>query len=65
MFREVGTQVSLLTMSRPSPRTIAPPRFLPLDIKDLLKEDAGLFFDGGADGRVVLMGVLIGGLLAE
>jgi hypothetical protein len=45
MFREVGTQVSLVTMSCLSPRTVAPPPCLPLDIKDSLKEDTG-FFDG-------------------
>jgi hypothetical protein len=39
-FREkVGTQVSPVTMSCPSPRTVAPPPYLSLDIKDLLKED--------------------------
>jgi hypothetical protein len=37
-FREVGTQVSLVTMSRPSPRTVVPPSCLPL-----LKEDKGGF----------------------
>jgi hypothetical protein len=36
-------QVSLVTMSRPSPRTVAPPLCLPLDIKDLLKEDVRVF----------------------
>jgi hypothetical protein len=36
-------QVSLVTMSRPSLRTVAPPPCLPLDIKDLLKEDGRLF----------------------
>jgi hypothetical protein len=41
-FKEAGMQVSAVTMSRPSPRTVAPPR-LPLDIKDLLKKDARLF----------------------
>jgi hypothetical protein len=46
-------QVSLVTMSRPSPRTVAPPPCLPLYIKDSLKEDMK-FFDGG----------LIGGLLS-
>jgi hypothetical protein len=39
-------QVSLVTVSRPSPRTVAPPPCLPLDKKDSLKEDMG-FFDGG------------------
>jgi hypothetical protein len=38
-------------MSCPSPRTVAPPPCLPLDIKDLLKEDVRVF-----DGRVFLMG---------
>jgi hypothetical protein len=44
-FREVGTQVSLVTvsMSHPSLRTVAPPPCLPLDIKDFLKEDTGFF----------------------
>jgi hypothetical protein len=42
-FREVGMQVSLVTMSRPSPRTVAPPPCLPVDIQDSLKEDARVF----------------------
>jgi hypothetical protein len=46
MFTEVGMQVSLVTMSHPSQRTVAPPPCLPLDIKDSLKEDMR-FFDGG------------------
>jgi hypothetical protein len=41
MFREVGRQVSLVPMSRPSPRAVAKPPCLPLDIKDLLKENMG------------------------
>jgi hypothetical protein len=45
MFREVGLQVFLVTMSCLSLRIVPPPCF-PLDIKDSLKEDAG-FFDGG------------------
>jgi hypothetical protein len=45
MFRHVGTQVSLVTMSYPSPRTVALLPCLLLDIKDLLKEVLG-FFDG-------------------
>jgi hypothetical protein len=49
-FREVGMQVSLVTMSHPSPRTVAPPPCLPLDIKDVLKKDRR-FFDGGIDAR--------------
>jgi hypothetical protein len=47
MFIEVGTQVSLVTMSRPSPRTVAPPLCLPLNIKDLLKVFFFFFFDRG------------------
>jgi hypothetical protein len=39
-------QSSLVTMSRSSLRTVAPPPSLPLDIKDSLKEDKS-FFDGG------------------
>jgi hypothetical protein len=42
-YREVGMQVSLVTMSHPSQRTVAPPLCLPLDIKDLLKEDMEVF----------------------
>jgi hypothetical protein len=34
MFREVGTLISPVTMSRPSTRTVAPPPCLPMDIKD-------------------------------
>jgi hypothetical protein len=53
MFRE-RTQVSLVTMSHPSQRTVAPPPCLPLDIKDSLRRMrvflmAG-FFDGGLMG---------------
>jgi hypothetical protein len=40
-FTEVGTQVSLVTMSCPSLRTVALPPCLPLDIKDSLKKDRG------------------------
>jgi hypothetical protein len=36
-FREVGMQVSLVTLSCPSWKTVAPPPSLPLDIKDSLK----------------------------
>jgi hypothetical protein len=39
-------QVSPVTMSCLSPRTVAPPPHLTRDIKDSLKEDARLF-DGG------------------
>jgi hypothetical protein len=46
MFREAGTQVPLITISHPSPRTVAHPPCFPLDIKDLLKEDARLFNRG-------------------
>jgi hypothetical protein len=45
MFREAGTQVFPVTMSRPSPRTAAPPCLL-LDIKDSLKEDSELLLWG-------------------
>jgi hypothetical protein len=40
-------QVSLVTMSGPSPRTFAP--CLPLDIKYLLKEDMRFFDEGWID----------------
>jgi hypothetical protein len=40
-FREVGMQVSLVTMSHPSLITVAPSPCLPLDIKDLLEKDGG------------------------
>jgi hypothetical protein len=43
MFREVGMQVSLVTMPCPSPITVAPHPCLPLDIKDWLKEDVRFF----------------------
>jgi hypothetical protein len=33
-------------MSHPSLRTVAPPPCLPLDIKELLKEDARFFDEG-------------------
>jgi hypothetical protein len=42
MFREAGTQFSLVRMSHPSLRTAAPPH-LQLDIKDFLKEDMRIF----------------------
>jgi hypothetical protein len=45
-YREVGMQVSLVTMSHPSQRTVAPPPCLPLDTKDSLKEEARVFLDG-------------------
>jgi hypothetical protein len=48
MFREVETQVFLVTMSRSSPKTVALPPCLELDIKDSLKEDTS-FFDGLID----------------
>jgi hypothetical protein len=44
-FIKVGMQISLVTMSRPSPRTVAPSPCLPLYVKDLLKEEER-FFDG-------------------
>jgi hypothetical protein len=46
MFREVEMQVSLVTVSCPSLRTVDPPPCLPLDIKDSLKEDMR-FFNAG------------------
>jgi hypothetical protein len=45
-FREVGKKVSIVTISRPFLRTVAPFPCLPLDIEHLLKEDER-FFDGG------------------
>jgi hypothetical protein len=55
-------QVSLVTMSCPSLRTVAPPPCLPLDIKDSLKEDTrffdGGFFDGGWIGWQLMRGLL-------
>jgi hypothetical protein len=53
MFREIGIWVSLVKMSRPSLRTVAPPPCLPLDIKDSLKEDT-VFFDGRLMGGFFL-----------
>jgi hypothetical protein len=56
LFREAGTQVSPVTMTLPSLRTTAP-SFLPLAIKDSLKEDTRLLlwgfwlFDVGDFGR--------------
>jgi hypothetical protein len=49
-FSEVRSQVSLVTVSHPSPITVAPPPCLPLDIKVSLKED-GRFLDGGLIGE--------------
>jgi hypothetical protein len=49
LLREVGMQVSLVTVSQPSLRTVAPPPYLQVDIKDLLKEDTRLF-----DGRILI-----------
>jgi hypothetical protein len=40
--KEIGMQISLVTMACPSPRTVAPPPCLALDIKDSLKEDVGV-----------------------
>jgi hypothetical protein len=45
-FREVGMQVSLVTMSCSFLRTVTPFPCLPLDIKDLLKEDTRGFWMG-------------------
>jgi hypothetical protein len=65
--------VPLVTISHPSPRTVAPPPCLPLDIKDLLKEDTrfldeGRFLDVGgfllkeflAEGKLLEGGLLKG-----
>jgi hypothetical protein len=38
-------QVSLVTMSHPSQRTVAPPPCLPLYIKDSLKENRDSFME--------------------
>jgi hypothetical protein len=50
MFREKWSQVPPVpqnyNVTPPPPRTAAPPPFLPLDIKDLLKEDTSLFDEG-------------------
>jgi hypothetical protein len=46
MFREVGAQGSLVTMSHSSPRTVAPPPCLPLDRKDSLKKDRDVLDEG-------------------
>jgi hypothetical protein len=60
-FTEVGKQVSLVTMSCPSLRTVAPPPCLPLDIKDWLKEDVRfLMGDGLIVGLLVRMTLLVG-----
>jgi hypothetical protein len=50
-FREVGMQVSLVTMSRPTLRTVAPPPVYLLDIKDWLKEDMGFLMEGALMGE--------------
>jgi hypothetical protein len=49
-------QVSLVTMSHSSQRTVAPPSCLPLDIKDLLKEDEGGFWLKGNCWREIAEG---------
>jgi hypothetical protein len=59
ILREAGRQDSLYSVSL-SLRTVAPPPCLPLDIKDLLKEDVRVF------DEVFLMGDgLIGWQLAR
>jgi hypothetical protein len=68
-FREVATQVSLVTVSCPSPRTVAPPPCLPLAIKDSLKEDArfsdgGFFDEGWIDWWAACENDAAGGLLS-
>jgi hypothetical protein len=54
-FREEGTQVSPVTISHPSPRNVASPPYLPLGIKDSLKEDTRLL--------LFALGLLLWGLL--
>jgi hypothetical protein len=62
-FREAGTQVPPVTMSRPSRRTAAPP-CLPLGIKDSLKEDTlGLLLWGFCFGLLGFWLFDVGGLL--
>jgi hypothetical protein len=58
-FREAGKQGPLVTMSHPSLSIVAPPPCLPLDIKDLLKENGRLL----DEGRLFDEGVLLKGLL--
>jgi hypothetical protein len=55
-FREVGSRLSLVTMSHPSLTTVAPPPCLPLYIKDSLKEDVRI-----DEGKLIegLMGNLV------
>jgi hypothetical protein len=50
MFREVGRQVSLVTMSCPSLRTAVPIPCLPLDRKDSLKKDVRVSDEGLIEG---------------
>jgi hypothetical protein len=63
-FREAGRQFSLVTMSHPSLRTVAPPPCLPQDIKDLLKEDLRFFVGGWVDWWAACQNDTTGGLLS-
>jgi hypothetical protein len=72
LFLSYLMQVSPVTMSHPSPRTIAPSPCLSLDIKDSLKEDMR-FLDVGsflmesflAKKKLLEGGLLKGGFLKE
>jgi hypothetical protein len=57
-------QVSPVTMSSPSRRTVAPLSCLPLDIKDSLKEDVGVFDRGWVDWWAACKNDAAGGLLS-
>jgi hypothetical protein len=57
-------KVSLVAMSHPSQRTIAPPPYLPLDRKDFQKEDMGFFDRGWIDWWAVCENDAADGLLS-
>jgi hypothetical protein len=65
MFREVGWQVSLVVMSHPFPRTVAPPPYLPLFIKYSLKEDRRVDGIGLEDGLIGWLWKLLPGAAYE
>jgi hypothetical protein len=57
-FIKVGMQISLVTMSRPSPRTVAPSPCLPLDIKTCrrrMQVFLVFLFDWWAASRMMLL----------
>jgi hypothetical protein len=58
LFREGGMQVSLVTMSCSSPRTVTPPCCFLLDIKDSLKEDTRFFLIGNFDWLPLTLAVV-------